>query len=132
MAKILEITPELDPQISDGRTHKSCVATKVVDITEDCPNAKKPQNADDVILIYTASSAGPLVVLCWLHTHPATKRREKVGFIHFRVDKLDADTFVNRSLGPIATNLGLTKEDLIALIRTHAPAIKNQPTEVLL
>lgn len=105
-------TPPVDVYLYDSDTGKDLKTQATEDITHWCPKANQD---DPVILLFTKSVRGRIVQI----QQPRQKRH-----IHFYVDKLDQemsrpprdDTF-----GSTAERLGLTKNELRAVIERFAP-----------
>ena len=110
MAKILKIDPEKHKtDLCDSATNESCITEKVVDITEDCP---KRDSARPAILVFTRAKRGVIV------------QTRFAGHVHFFVDELDQEMDVasdDDTFGSRAEMVGLTKVQLLALIKEHAP-----------
>lgn len=117
MAKVLEITKEHDSSLYDRRTDEGCITEKVVDITEDCPGANKKSRA---VLLFTRDSRGRIVQIAQPY-----EGEVYIGMhIHFFVNELSNE--LNRAprddtFGSTAKQLGLTKLQLISLIKAHMP-----------
>ena len=117
MAKQLEITKEHYAPLLNPDTNERCVTEKVMDVTEDCPQASKK---DRCVFLYTRIKRGRII-----HMTRPYEGKEYGMSIFFFVDELDTEmcaTPGNDTFGRWANNLGLTKSELRLLIKTHAPA----------
>lgn len=118
MAKELKILKVHTTGLYDSDTGRTLKAKKVVNVTDDCPNASK---SDRCIFLYCKSKRGRIIQII----RPYKEEKFMGVSIHFFVDELDEE--MNRAerddtFGSWANQLGLTKSELRLLIRTHAPA----------
>lgn len=120
MSKILRIDEkEHNSSLYDITTGKRCVTEKVVDITEDCPEASETERA---ILLFTRTKRGRIVQI----SQPYEDEVYMGLHIHFFIDELDHEMFCvvprDDTFGSTADRLGLTKSQLRSLIEAHVPA----------
>lgn len=115
MAKQIDITAEHHFGLYDSATGRDCVIEKLVDVTEDCPGLAGAR----VLLLFTRSQRGLIVQM--RSPYPG---EEFLGmYINFFVDELEREMDVHPrddTFGSWAGKLGLSKSELISLIRTHA------------
>jgi len=119
MAKSVKINKkEHNPGLYDSDTGASCKTEKVVDITEDCPKASEKERA---VLLFTRAKRGRIVQI----SRPYEGEAYMGSHIHFFVDELDREMHVaprDDTFGSQASQIGLTKSALRALIEAQAPA----------
>lgn len=120
MARELKIkSAEHDPGLYDSATGKNLDAEKVVDITDDCPGANQKRRA---VLLFTTAQRGRIVQMA----RPYPKEVYMGMHIHFFVDELDREMRIaerDDTFGLWAGDLGLSKQELRAVIEKHAPAV---------
>jgi hypothetical protein len=117
MAKELKILKEHNPTLHDSATGMSCITEKVVDVTEDCPNASEKKR---VVFLYTRDRNGRIIQMA----RPYEGEEYMGVHINFHVDQLEGEMTVaprDDRFGSWATKLGLDKAALRTLIETHAP-----------
>ena len=116
--RILEIKgEEYDSDLDDLDTGIHCRTEKVVDITENCPNASQK---DRVILLFTRTKRGRIVQI----SRPYEGEAYRGLHINFFIDELDKELRVapdDNTFDLTAKNLGLSKWALHAAIEMCIP-----------
>ena len=118
MAREIKITEAHNPHLYDSNTGEVCVTEKVVEVTEDCPEAKN----DKCIFLYTRANRRQIVQI----TRPY-EGEEYMGMnIHFFIDELKRKMRTasrgDDIFGLLANQLGLSRLELCLLIEANAPA----------
>lgn len=114
MAREMKVTKAYNSGLHNRDTGERCAAEKVVNVTEDCPKAKK----DRCIFLYTRTKRGRIVQM-----KRPFKGEKYSGVripVEFFVDELDTQMHTT-PFNSWAGELGLTRRALRELIEKHAP-----------
>jgi hypothetical protein len=115
----LPLDPEYSPGLYDSDTGDSLVASKVVDITEDCPTGER------TILLFTQAKRGRIVQV----THPYDGQKYMGANIHFFVDELHREVDPrDDTFGLTARRAGISRSDFLKLIEDQAPVTNGDGT----
>ena len=116
MSKVLAVTAKHKTGLYSD-TQESLKAEKVVDVTDDCPNADEKRRS---VFLYTRANRERVVQMA----RPYEGEAYMGMHIHFFVDELDKVMTVapkDDTFGSWASDLGLTKVQLRKLIEANAP-----------
>jgi hypothetical protein len=116
MAKELKITSGYKSVVYDN---KKWVTEKVVDVTEDCPNAS---NEKKCLFLYLRMTDERIIQI----RRPYKNHQFSGAHINFRLDQLEAEMRIaqpHNTFALWAEQLGLTGAQLRDLIETHAPPL---------
>ena len=115
----LQLEPEYSPGLYDSDTGTSLVASKVVDITEDCPAGER------TILLFTQATRGRIVQIA----HPYDGQKYMGDNIHFFVDELHHNVEpCDDTFGLTAKRAGMSRNDFRKLIEDQAPVMNGDGT----
>lgn len=115
MATILEIDPKHTLGLYDSDTKETLKTEKVVDITDDCPDASEQERA---LLLFATAKRGRIVQI----VRPYRGEVCMGSAVHFFVDEIEHEFRLRESSFAFrASMLGLTKTGLRNIIEEHAP-----------
>lgn len=116
MATVVAINPkEHRVALYDSETLDSLVTEKVVDVTEDLPEA----NRERTVFLYTRAKRGPIVQIA----HPYHGEVYMGAHTHFFIDELrDYVAPRDDTFGCLAKRAGISRARLLKLVTEHAPA----------